>query len=161
MWFFNKIVERQKTSKVKSQKSKEMDMAGITRFEEIEGWKLARELTNTIYALTRQEAFAKDFGLKDQIRRAAVSVMSNIAEGFESRTDSQFINFLGMARASGGEVRSQLYIALDQKYITSEQFKQAFDLAEKCAQKIAGFISYLENNPRQRRVSEDYTHYEV
>ncbi len=134
-------------------------MAGIVRFEEIESWKLARELTNMIYALTRLPAFSKDFGLRDQICRASVSVMSNIAEGFESRTDTQFINFLGMARASAGEVRSQLYIALDQKYITPEQFKSAFDLAEKCAQKIAGFISYLENNPRQRRISDETAEY--
>jgi four helix bundle protein len=134
-------------------------MAGITRFEEIDGWRLARELTNMVYALTQQPAFAKDFGLRDQIRRAAVSVMSNIAEGFESRTDSQFINFLGMARASAGEVRSQLYIALDQKYISDEQFKNAFGLAEQCAQKISGFISYLEANPRQRRVADDAPEY--
>jgi four helix bundle protein len=88
-------------------------MAGIARFEEIDGWKLSRELTNKVYALTQQEVFSRDFGLRDQIRRAAVSVMSNIAEGFESRTDSQFLNFLGMARAAAGEVRSsQLYIAL-------------------------------------------------
>jgi four helix bundle protein len=118
-------------------------MAGILRFEEIESWKLARELTNLVYALTQQSAFAKDFGLRDQIRRAAVSVMCNIAEGFESRTDSQFVNFLGMARASAGEVRSQLYIAFDQKYISDEQFKAAFGLAEQCAQKISGFMAYL------------------
>ena len=130
-------------------------MAGIMRFEEIQAWKMARELTNTVYGLTQQVAFSKDFGLRDQIRRAAVSVMSNIAEGFESRTDTQFTNFLGMARASAGEVRSQLYIALDQKYISDEQFKNAFSLAEQCAQKIAGFISYLETHPRQRRTSED------
>jgi four helix bundle protein len=136
-------------------------MAGIMRFEEIDGWKLARELTNLVYGLTQQAAFSKDFGLRDQIRRASVSAMSNIAEGFESRTDIQFINFLGMARASAGEVRSQLYVALDQKYITSEQFKTSFDLAEKCAQKIAGFISYLEANPRQRRVSDDTPDYQA
>jgi four helix bundle protein len=136
-------------------------MAGITRFEEIDGWKLARELTNTVYGLTQQTAFSKDFGLRDQIRRASVSVMSNIAEGFESRTDTQFINFLGMARASAGEVRSQLYIGLDQKYITPEQFKCAFELAEKCSQKIAGFISYLENNSRQRRISDEAAEYTV
>lgn len=130
-------------------------MAGITRFEEIQSWQMSRELTNTVYRLTQLPAFSKDFGLRDQIRRAAVSVMSNIAEGFESRTDIQFINFLGMARASAGEVRSQLYIALDQKYISDEQFKNASSLAEQSAQKIAGFISYLETHPRQRRISED------
>jgi four helix bundle protein len=135
-------------------------MATISRFEEIEAWQLARELTNLVYGFTTQEKFSRDFGLKDQIQRAAVSVMSNIAEGFESRTDTQFINFLGMARASAGEVRSQLYVVLDQKYIT-RQFKTSFDLAEKCAQKTAGFISYLEANPRQRRVAEDGTPYKA
>ena len=136
-------------------------MAGIVRFEEIQAWKQARELTNAIYGLTQQPAFSKDFGLRDQIRRASVSVMSNIAEGFESRTDTQFINFLGMARASAGEVRSQLYIALDQKYISAEQFKATFGLAEQCAQKIAGFIAYLEANPRQRRVSDEIPEYQA
>ena len=92
-------------------------MAGITRFEGIESWKTARQLTNMIYALSNQSGFNRDFGLRDQVRRAGVSVMSNIAEGFESRTDVQFINFLGMAKASAGEVRAQLYVALDQKYI--------------------------------------------
>jgi four helix bundle protein len=136
-------------------------MTAITRFEEIEAWKTARELTNMIYALGNQVDFNRDFGLRDQIRRASVSVMSNIAEGFESRTDVQFINFLGIARASAGEVRAQLYVALDQAYITEEQFKKAYSLAEKCARQIAKFITYLEANPRKRRVSDDYSHYEA
>lgn len=97
-------------------------MAGITRFEDVESWKTARQLTNMIYALSDQTGFNRDFGLRDQVRRASVSIMSNIAEGFESRTDIQFINFLGMAKAPAGEVRAQLYIALDQRYITEAQF---------------------------------------
>jgi len=88
--------------------------------------------------LTDVPGFAKDFGLKDQIRRAVVSVMSNIAEGFESRTDAQFISFLGSARASAGEVRSQLYVALDCHYISQEQFNQAYELADKSARQVAG-----------------------
>ncbi len=100
-------------------------MPTIKHFEEIEAWQTARELTNLVYALTNQEQFARDFGLKDQIRRAAVSVMSNIAEGFESQTQSQFIRYLGIAKASAGEVRSQLYVARDQSYISEAQFKQA------------------------------------
>ena len=136
-------------------------MAGITRFEEIEAWKTARQLTNMIYALGNQAGFNRDFGLRDQIRRAGVSVMSNIAEGFESRTDIQFINYLGTARASAGEVRAQLYVALDQKYITDEQFKEAYVLAEMCARQIAKFIAYLESNPRKRRISDDDAEYEV
>ena len=136
-------------------------MAGITRFEEIEAWKTSRQLTNMVYELGNQTGFNRDFGLRDQIRRAGVSVMSNIAEGFESRTDVQFINFLGIARASAGEVRAQLYVALDQKYIADEQFKQAYALAETCARQISKFIAYLESNPRPRRVSDDDADYEV
>lgn len=136
-------------------------MAGITRFEEIEAWKTARQLTNMVYVLGNQTGFNRDFGLRDQIRRASVSVVSNIAEGFESRTDIQFINFLGMAKASVGEVRAQLYVALDQSYISEEQFKETFGLAETSARQIAKFIIYLESNPRKRRVSDDDEEYEV
>jgi four helix bundle protein len=134
-------------------------MAGITRFEEIEGWKSSRQLTNLIYKLTEQGAFAKDYGLKDQIRRASVSIMSNITEGFESRTDVQFINYLGHSKASAGEVRSQLYVALDMSYISQEQFSKAYELADKAARQVNRFASYLESNPRDRRVSEDSAQY--
>jgi four helix bundle protein len=136
-------------------------MSAITRFEDIESWKTARQLTNSVYAHTNQTRFNRDFGLRDQIRRASVSVMSNIAEGFESRTDVQFINFLGMARASAGEVRAQLYIALDQKYITEEQFNETFLMTQTCARQIANFIKYLEANSRPRRISDDTSEYEA
>lgn len=136
-------------------------MTAISRFEDIEAWKTARTLTNSVYAHTNQAGFSKDFGLRDQIRRAGVSVMSNIAEGFESRTDVQFINFLGFARASAGEVRAQLYVALDQTYINEEQFKETYAIAEICARQIANFIKYLEANPRPRRVSDDSAEYEA
>jgi four helix bundle protein len=136
-------------------------MAGITRFEEIEAWKTGRQLASIAYRLANQPGFSRDFGLRDQIRRASVSVMSNIAEGFESRTDVQFVNFLGMAKASAGEVRAQLYIALDQKYIAEVQFKEAYALAETCARQIAKFMAYLELNPRKRRISEDHADYEA
>lgn len=136
-------------------------MAGITRFEDIEAWKVARELTNMVYAFTRQDGFNRDFGLRDQIRRANISIMSNIAEGFESRTDAQFINFLGMARASAGEVRAQLYIAFDQGYIEKEKLDAALSLAQTCSRQIANFMKYLETNPRPRRVADDDPEYEV
>lgn len=136
-------------------------MAGITRFEEIEAWKTARQLTNKVYALGNLTGFNRDFGLRDQIRRASVSIMSNIAEGFESRTDVQFINFLGIAKASAGEVRAQIYVALDQKYITEEQFREAYASAEVCARQIAKFIAYLETSPRKHRISDDDSQYEV
>jgi four helix bundle protein len=134
-------------------------MAGITGFEEIEAWKTARELTNMVYAISNQTGFNRDFGLRDQIRRASVSVMSNIAEGFESRTDIQFINFLGIARASAGEVRSQIYIAFDQSYISENQFKESYAIVERCSRQLSKFITYLETNPRQRRISDNDAEY--
>ena len=136
-------------------------MPTITRFEDIEAWKTARELTRMVYALTEQGQFSKDFGLKNQIQRASVSVMSNIAEGFESRTQAKFIDYLGHAKASAGEVRSQLYIALDLKYVSQEQFNQVFDLADKVSRQIARFITYLEAHPQSRQVREEGSEYEV
>jgi four helix bundle protein len=108
-------------------------MGTITRFEEIEAWQAARQLSGFVYSLTRDGAFARDFGLRDQIRRAAESIMSNIAGWFESRTQPLFIEFLGRAKGSAGEVRSQAYVALDAGYVTQSQFQQVFDLAEKCS----------------------------
>jgi four helix bundle protein len=136
-------------------------MATITRFEEIDAWKTARELTRMIYALTDQGNFAKDFGLKNQIQRASVSIMSNIAEGFESRTQARFIDFLGHAKASAGEVRCQLYIAMDLSYMNQEQFKQGFDLADKVSRQVYNFMSYLETHPQSRRTHEEGSEYEV
>jgi four helix bundle protein len=136
-------------------------MATISRFEEIESWQLARELTNQVYAFTRKEQFSRDFGLKDQICRDSVSVMSNIAEGFESQTQAQFIRYLGVAKASAAEVRSQLYVALDQKYITREEFQSAFDLSYKTLRKIVSFIAYLQANTYARQVSDGQVEYQV
>ena len=136
-------------------------MATITRFEEIDAWVTARELTRLIYALTDQGNFAKDFGLKNQIQRASVSIMSNIAEGFESRTQARFIDYLGHAKASAGEVRCQLYIAMDLSYMSQEQFKQVFDLADKVSRQIYNFMSYLETHPQSRRAREEGSQYEV
>ncbi|OQY32073.1 MAG: four helix bundle protein [Anaerolineaceae bacterium 4572_5.1] len=136
-------------------------MSTITRFEEIKAWKTARELTNQVYDFTDSGEFSRDYGLKDQIRRAAVSVMSNIAEGFESQTQAMFISYLGRAKASAGEVRSQLYIALDQKYITEEQFKDVYDIVDKASRQIYRFIVYLESQPNSRRVSENTVEYRI
>jgi four helix bundle protein len=136
-------------------------MPKITRFEDIEAWKTSRELTQMVYALAEQGQFSKDFGLKNQIQRELVSVMSNIAEGFESRTQAQFLDFLGHAKASAGEVRCQLYIALDLKYLAQDQFKQVFDLADKSSRQIARFMDYLETHPQSRHVREEGSEYEV
>ena len=102
-------------------------MAKVEHFEDLEVWKLARKLTGKIYSLSRAGVFAKDFGFRDQICRAAVSIVSNIAEGFERRSNSQFVQFLAIANGSAGEVRAQLYIALDLDYITRTQFQDVFD----------------------------------
>lgn len=136
-------------------------MPTITRFEDIEAWKTARELTHMIYSLTEQDQFARDFGLKNQIQRASVSVMSNIAEGFESRTQAQFLEYLGRSKASAGEVRCQLYIALDLNYLSQEQFNLVFDLADKSSRQIARFMEYLETHPQTRRVRDEGSEYEV
>lgn len=136
-------------------------MTAIARFEEIEAWKTARQLTLLVYKLADQSAFAKDYGLKDQIRRASVSVMSNIAEGFESRTNTQFINYLGHAKGSSGEVRSQLYVAIDLKYISQEQFTEGYELADKASRQIRRFIEYLEKNIGNRAVRDDSVEYKI
>jgi four helix bundle protein len=133
----------------------------ITRFEEIEAWQTARELTKLIYALTEEGKFSRDFGLKDQIRRASVSIMSNISEGFESQTQAQFIRYLGIAKASAGEVRCQLYVAHDLGYTNEEQFLKLFAVAEKTSRQIARFISYLETHPQSQKVREEVAEYEV
>lgn len=122
-------------------------MATIERFEEIEAWKRARQLTRKIYACTRTGGFSKDFGLKDQIRRAIVSSMSNIAEGFERSGNQEFIHYLATAKGSSGEVRSQLYVALDEQYISEALFHELYDDAQTVSRMIAGFMEYLRRTP--------------
>lgn len=136
-------------------------MATIKRFEDLEVWRSARELTRQVYLLSNQPGFSRDYGLRDQIRRAAVSVMSNIAEGFESRTQATFIDYLGRAKASAGEVRAQLYVALDVRYIGQEQFRAMRRLAESCSRQSARLIQYLEAQPNSRRIGEQVFEYWV
>ena len=121
-------------------------MATIERYEDIQGWQKARELTEFIYTLSKQEAFARDYGLKDQIRRAAVSIISNVAEGFERGGRAEFIQFLSIAKSSAGEVQSQLYVALDQAYITAEQFDQGYKLCDETMRLVGGFMAYLRKS---------------
>lgn len=118
----------------------------IEKFEDIESWKVARELTNSIYNITKTNKFNKDFGLKDQIQRAAVSVMANIAEGFDSRSDKHFINFLNYAYRSATEVQSLLYVALDQEYLSEDEFEKLYSEAKKIHGLIGGLIKYLSTN---------------
>ena len=122
-------------------------MPTINRFEDIRAWQTARELTQRIYLASNQGAFARDYGLRDQMRRASVSIMSNIAEGFESDTQPQFIRFLGYAKASAGELRAQLYVALDANYLTQDDFAALSDLAEKASSQLTRFITYLRDHP--------------
>jgi four helix bundle protein len=121
-------------------------MAEIKRFEDLEAWKIARELTRTIYRLSSAGEFARDFGLRDQIRRASVSVISNIAEGFEREGDKEFLQFLAMAKGSCGEVRAQLYVAFDQLYIDEEQFNAISTKAIEVSQMISGLMKYLRRS---------------
>jgi four helix bundle protein len=126
----------------------------ILRFEEIDAWQDARELAKQTYSWTRCGDFSKDFGLRDQIQRAAGSAMHNIAEGFDSGSDVEFIRFLRYAQRSCTEVQSELYVALDQKYVTEQQFQALSEQARKTHAKIGGFIKYLlsstKDNPRRR-----------
>jgi four helix bundle protein len=124
-------------------------MARINRFEEIEAWQTGRVLTRRIYEITNEGAFARDFGLRDQMRSAAVSVMSNIAEEFESRTHKLFVEFLGRAKASSGELRAQTYVALDAGYLDQPTFDELFDLTDKCSRQISRFVTYLQSQSRQ------------
>jgi len=119
---------------------KEEHMAKINRFEDLQSWQKARQLANYIYDLTEQPKVSKDFRLRDQIQGAAGSVMHNIAEGFDSGTNPNFIRFLEMSRRSASEVQSELYLALDRKYITDENLNAAYSLATESKRLINGMI---------------------
>ena len=119
-------------------------MAAIERFEDIESWKCAREVVRLVYEISSNSRFAKDFALCNQMRRASISVLSNIAEGFEREGNKEFLNFLSIAKGSCGEVRAQLYVAFDQKYIDSEKFAQVSGKLIETSRMIAGFMRYLQ-----------------
>lgn len=118
-------------------------MATVTRFEDLYAWQKARILTRQIYEITRQADLARDYGLSGQMQRAAVSVMSNIAEGFERGSNREYQQFLVIAKASCGELRSQLYIALDTGYIDADKFRELSALAEETSRIIAGLRNSL------------------
>lgn len=120
-------------------------MATIHKFEDIQAWQKARELASTIYRLCRGGELAGDFGLCNQIRRSAVSVQSNIAEGFGREGNKEFIRFLKIARGSSCEFRSQLYNLLDADYIDHPTFQDLYDRSEETERLIGGFINYLES----------------
>lgn len=126
-------------------------MAKIERFEDIEAWKKGRELSAEIYRITSDGKFRRDFGLRDQLRRAAVSIMSNIAEGFERGGDRQFRQFLGFAKGSTGELRSQLYVALDGGFIDERAFDRFYTLATQITRMVNGLMAYLARPRRTNR----------
>lgn len=121
-------------------------MSKIKKFEDIESWKMAREITRRIYDASASGSFNRDFALRDQIRRAAISVMSNIAEGFERGGDKEFIQFLAVAKGSCGEARAQLYAALDQQYISPEQFAVINSKLAETGRLISGLMKYLRQS---------------
>ena len=121
-------------------------MGRIAKFEDIESWKRARSFVKEIYEVTGTGMFARDFGLRDQIRRAAISILSNIAEGFERGGDNEFLQFLSIAKGSCGEARAQLYIALDQTYISPPEFETLTRSACEVSQLISGLMKYLRQS---------------
>jgi len=126
-------------------------MSKVQRFEDMECWKKAREMTRIIYEISSDGKFARDYGLRDQIRRAIVSVLSNIAEGFERDGNKEFIQFLSLAKGSCGEVRAQLYVAFDQQYISKEQFDFITKGTIEISRIISGLIRYLRQSDLQGR----------
>lgn len=121
-------------------------MATIQRFEDLICWQKSRELTKGVYRTFKD---CRDFGFKDQIQRAAVSVMSNIAEGFERGTQQEFLNYLYIAKGSAGEVRAQLYVALDAEYLNIEKFKYLNSLAMDCSRLIQSFAEKVKGGARR------------
>lgn len=127
-------------------------MGKFKSFEEINSWQKARVFNKRIYDITDGENFKKDYDLVRQIRRASISISSNIAEGFERNTDKEFVYFLYIAKASAGEVRSQLYLALDLNYVSKIEFEGLFENVSNISKLISGFIKYL--NDSQKSLSQ-------
>jgi four helix bundle protein len=122
----------------------------ITRFEDIEAWQIGRDLSRLVYSTVKREKFSRDYGLKDQVCRACVSIMANIAEGFDSGSRAEFTRFLAYAQRSCSELQSEIYVALDQEYITKEEFDEMYSLADKARSKIGAFIKYLKQGTKTK-----------
>ena len=127
----------------------------IEQFEDIEAWQLARELARKVYSLTKKPKFTKDYGLKRQIQDAAGSSMHNIAEGFDSETNKEFIRFLRYAKRSCTEVQSELYLALDEEYISPSEFKDVYEQARRTRAAVRGFINYLKKYEEIRATNRE------
>ncbi len=117
----------------------------ISRFEDIECWQEARKIVNRVYCVSNVEKFRRDYSLIDQIKRAAISIMANIAEGFSRKGNKEFIQFLFIAKSSAAELQSHLYIAVDQKYISEIEFKGLYEGLDKVQRQISNFIKYLNS----------------
>jgi four helix bundle protein len=118
-------------------------MPTFKRFEDIQAWQKAREVTKLVYSLSKKGEFARDFGLRDQIRRSSVSIMANIAEGFSRRSDKDFANFLNISRSSAAEVQSHLYVALDQDYLEAADFDFIYNKLEETSRMIFALVKHL------------------
>ena len=121
-------------------------MTGFKSFEDIESWQIARRLAHEIFVISGHGKFAKDFVLRDQMRRASISALSNIAEGFERGGNAEFVQFLSVAKGSAGEIRAQTYVALDCQYIDRVQFERLHAVATDLSRKLAALIAYLRNS---------------
>ena len=118
----------------------------VNSFEDLKVWKVSRILVKSIYQLTSDGKFSKDFGLREQIQRASVSIMNNIAEGFERNNNKEYIKFLGYSKGSAGEVRSMLYVATDLGYISQDSFKIHYQMAINIITQLSNFIKYLKSS---------------
>ena len=121
-------------------------MAKAERFEDLRVWQAARDVVNAIYKISSNGAFMRDYALRDQICRAAISIPSNIAEGFSRHSNKEFTQFLFIAKGSAAEVQSQLYTALDQDYISQETFDSIYETLEVVAKQLSRFITYLKES---------------
>ena len=140
---------------VKGFKVQGYNVMKIEQFEDIEAWQLARELARKVYRLTKKPRFAKDYGLKRQIQDAAGSSMHNIAEGFDSETNAEFIRFLRYAKRSCTEVQSELYLALDEEYISTDEFKDVYEQARRTRAAVYGFIKYLKKYEENKTTNRE------
>ncbi len=128
-------------------------MATIKRFEDLECWQAARELTKYVYKLTKKEKFSRDFGLVNQIRESSVSSMANTSEGFHRNSNKDFLRFLSYSRSSIAETISHSYVAYDQEYIDDNELEEVIRLADVTWKKINNFISYLNKSSKKRRTN--------
>jgi four helix bundle protein len=146
--YFSRITEFQKL--------REGEMAKFNHFEDMEVWKKSRLLINEVYRVSNKFPFSKDYALQTQIRKAVLSIASNIAEGFERSGNKEFLNFLSIAKGSTGEVKCQLYVALDQGYINAEEFKKLASMAAELSRMLGGLMKYLSQSGMRGNKQNQY-----